>query len=131
MGTEGLLRNTKKMTRTIGGMDLIQSVDTKTNRPASNVWVESPASSPRLVFGTPKHVGQSPWESTQLSFLPFFFFFQCLFIYFERARERERESEHKLGRGRERETQKLKEAPGSKLSAQSLIWGLNPRTVRS
>ena len=45
--------------------------------------------------------------------------------------ERQRKTEHELGRGRERETQNLKEAPGSKLSAQSLIWGLNPRTVRS
>lgn len=35
MGTQGLLRNAKKMTRTIGGMALIQSVDTKTNCPTS------------------------------------------------------------------------------------------------
>ena len=34
------------------------------------------------------------------------------------------------GRGaeRERETQNLKQAPGSELSAQSPMWGLNPRT---
>ena len=51
-----------------------------------------------------------------------------MFIYFLRERERE----HKQGRGkRERETQNLKQAPGSELSAQSLMWGSNPQTVRS
>ena len=32
---------------------------------------------------------------------------------------------------RERETRNLKQTPGSELSAQSLTWGSNPRTVRS
>ena len=32
---------------------------------------------------------------------------------------------------RERETQNQKQAPGSELSAQSPVWGLNPQTVRS
>uniref|UniRef100_A0A673TVB0 Butyrophilin subfamily 1 member A1 n=1 Tax=Suricata suricatta TaxID=37032 RepID=A0A673TVB0_SURSU len=34
------------------------------------------------------------------------------------------------GRGAERETQNLKQAPGSKPSAQSWMWGLNPQAVR-
>ena len=43
---------------------------------------------------------------------------------FERERERER---GEVGEGqRERETQNLKQAPGSELSAQSPMWGLNP-----
>ena len=41
----------------------------------------------------------------------------------------------KEGRGRkrerERERENPKQAPGSELSAQSLTWGLNPRTMRS
>ena len=46
-----------------------------------------------------------------------------------RKRERERE---KAGEGqREREIQNPKQAPGSELSTQSLVWGLNPQTVRS
>ena len=43
----------------------------------------------------------------------------------------ERETECEWGRGRERETQNPKQAPGSDLSAQSLMRGLNPQTVRS
>ena len=36
-----------------------------------------------------------------------------------------------MGEGqRERETQKLKQAPGSELSAQSLTWGSNSQTAR-
>ena len=54
-----------------------------------------------------------------------------MFIYFDRERERERERAW-VGEGqREGETQNLKEAPGSELSAQSPMWGLNSRTVRS
>ena len=34
-------------------------------------------------------------------------------------------------RQRERETHDPKQAPGSELSAQSLIWGLKPQTMRS
>ena len=46
---------------------------------------------------------------------------------------RQRETEHERGRvrERERETQNLKQAPGSELSAQSLMRGSNSRTVRS
>ena len=51
-------------------------------------------------------------------------FFNCLFIF-------ETEREQGRGRKRERETQNPKQAPGSKLSAQSLTWGLKPRTARS
>ena len=45
----------------------------------------------------------------------------------------ETECEHELRRGRERqsETQNPKQAPGSKLSAQSLTQGSNLQTVRS
>ena len=50
---------------------------------------------------------------------------------FERERERERERA-RVGEGqRERETQNLKQAPGSELSAQSLMWNSNSQTVRS
>ena len=50
-----------------------------------------------------------------------------------RERERERETEYERGRGREREreTQNLKQAPGSELSAESLMQGLKSQTVRS
>ena len=68
------------------------------------------------------------------------FFFKCSFI-FERERERERTHTHththtqiecKWGEGqREGETQNLKQAPGSELSAQSLMQGSNPQAVRS
>ena len=67
------------------------------------------------------------------------FFFRILlyflkFIYFERQREREREREResKQGRGTERgrERKNPKQAPHC-LSAQSMMWGLNSRTVRS
>ena len=46
---------------------------------------------------------------------------------------RERETEHEWGRGREREReiQNPKQASGSELSAQSLMRGPNPQTVRS
>ena len=46
---------------------------------------------------------------------------------FERERERERERDRDPGksRERERETQNPKQAPGSELSAHSLMWGLN------
>ena len=42
-----------------------------------------------------------------------------------RERERERETQHKQERGRERHTQNLKQVPGSELSAQSPMRGLN------
>ena len=63
-------------------------------------------------------------------------FFKKVFnVYFgEREREeRERETVPvPAGEGqRERETQNPKQAPGSKLSAHSPMWGSNPRTVRS
>ena len=48
-----------------------------------------------------------------------FFFNVYLFL-------RQRETEHERGEGqRERETQNPKQAPGSELSAQSPMWGLN------
>ena len=60
---------------------------------------------------------------------PDFFFFN--FIYFlERERETERQSMSREGQ-REEETQNLKQAPGSELSAQSPMWGSNPRATRS
>ena len=48
----------------------------------------------------------------------------------ERERERERERQSMSGGGAERETQNRKQAPGSELSAQSLMWGLNPQAER-
>ena len=44
---------------------------------------------------------------------------------------RHQQSMSRRGAERERDTQNLKQAPGSELSAQSLTWGLNSRTVRS
>ena len=47
----------------------------------------------------------------------------------ERERERERESASRERAEKEREAQTLKQAPGSELSAQSLMWGSNPQTM--
>ena len=49
----------------------------------------------------------------------------------ERERERERETEHEWGRVRERGRQNPKKAPGSELSAQSLMRGSSSQTMRS
>ena len=50
-----------------------------------------------------------------------------LFIF-----ERQRDRQNMSGKEAEREeTQNLKQAPGSELSAQILMRGLNSRTVRS
>ena len=46
-------------------------------------------------------------------------------------REREKKSTSGERAERERETQNLKQAPGSELSAQSPVRGLNPQTARS
>ena len=54
----------------------------------------------------------------------FVLIFKCLFIF-------ERETEHEWESVRERETQNPKQAPGSELSTQSPMWGLNPWTMRS
>ena len=61
------------------------------------------------------------------SWVSFFYFFNdYLFL-----REREREHEHEQGRGRDSGRQNPKVAPGSHLSAQSLMPGLNLQTERS
>ena len=54
-------------------------------------------------------------------------------FFFKRIHFLERETEHEQGkdRERERETQAPKQAPVSELSAQSLMEGSNPQTVRS
>ena len=57
-------------------------------------------------------------------FLSFFF---NVYSIFERERDRARAGEGQ----REKETQNPKKVPGSKPSAQSPTWGLNPQTVRS
>ena len=44
---------------------------------------------------------------------------------------RDRERKSTSGEGQREETQNLKEAPGSELTAQSLMWGSNSQTVRS
>ena len=49
----------------------------------------------------------------------------------QKETETERQSTSRGGAERERETQNPKQAPGSELSAQSLIRGSNLRTVRS
>ena len=50
-----------------------------------------------------------------------------IYIFWERKREREKAGEEQ----KERETENLNEGPGSELSAQSLMWGLNSQTMRS
>ena len=57
---------------------------------------------------------------------PLNYFFKHLFI-FETERDRAWAGEGQ----RERETQNSKQTPGSELSAQSPMWGSNPRTARS
>ena len=50
----------------------------------------------------------------------------------ERERKRrERERAHTSGGEAESETQKTKQTLGYEVSAQSLMWGLNPRTTSS
>ena len=46
-------------------------------------------------------------------------------------RERDRASMSREGAERDSETQNPKQAPGSELSAESPMWGLNSQTVRS
>ena len=53
------------------------------------------------------------------------------FLVFIFERGRERQSMRRGGAERERETQNPKQDPGSELSAQSPIWGLNSWTMRS
>ena len=65
----------------------------------------------------------------------FFLFKKILNVYLLlRERERERETV-RVGGGAEREgdreRQNRKQAPGSELSAQSLMWGWKSQTVRS
>ena len=50
-------------------------------------------------------------------------------IFFERSRESVGEGQRETET--ERETPNPKQVPGSALSAQSLMWGSNPRTMRS
>ena len=63
----------------------------------------------------------------------FFFFFNTYLFLREKEKEREREREtekqnmRRGGQGK-RETQNLKQDPGSRLSAQRLVWGSNPQT---
>ena len=52
-------------------------------------------------------------------------------MFYLRERERERQSVSVGGAERERETQNLKQAPGSKLSAQSPTRGSKSQIVRS
>ena len=49
----------------------------------------------------------------------------------DRVQAGEGQRETETERERERETQNLKQAPGSELSAQSLMRGSNSQTVRS
>ena len=56
-----------------------------------------------------------------ITFGLFLFLFFNAFIYFERESTSEG--------GAEKDTQNVKQAPGSKLSAQSPMWGLNSQTV--
>ena len=54
----------------------------------------------------------------------FFFLFVCLMFIFERQRETEHEWGRSRDRGEQRERENPKQAPGSELSAQSPMWGL-------
>ena len=53
-------------------------------------------------------------------------FFRCLFLF-----EKQRQRASWGGARTERETENLKQAPGSEVSAQSLMRGLNSQTIRS
>ena len=65
-------------------------------------------------------------------FLPLSLLFKNLtFTYFNIYVFSRGETERELGRGRERKTQDRKQAPGSELSAQSPMRGLNSKTARS
>ena len=55
----------------------------------------------------------------------FYYIFNLNVYFWERERERAQAGEEQ----RERETQNLKQTPGSELSAQNLMWGLNSQTV--
>ena len=66
--------------------------------------------------------------TTNFLFLNVFLMF--LFT-FERERERDRDRASGGGAERARETQNPKQTPGSQLSAQSRMQGLNSRAVRS
>ena len=70
--------------------------------------------------------------NSNLKIVAFFFFLINLFTFREREREREREQVHTQWprKGRDREGERESQADSS-LSAQSLTWGLNSRTVRS
>ena len=72
----------------------------------------------------PDWATKAPWKKWLL--LKFIY----LFWERERDREREEESSEEKGRGRERERDRESQAV-SMLSAQSLMWGLIPRTMRS
>ena len=76
-----------------------------------------------------KHKSLNPFE-TQFPHLYFFIKFFLIFI-FERERDRHTDRTHAGEGQRVRETQNLKQPPGSKLSAQNPMWGLNSRNTRS
>ena len=55
-----------------------------------------------------------------------------LIYFYEREREREREGGHvHMSRGGAEREEGRESKASSELSAQSLTWGLNPRTTRS
>ena len=56
---------------------------------------------------------------------------KLIFFMFTYFRERDRQNMSGGGAERERETQNPKQAPGSELSAQSPMRGLNSQTLRS
>ena len=82
--------------------------------PSSVVWLHGDAG----------YLSRLILEGKEVPFYLFFKFF-LMFIYFDR------ETESQQRRDRDRETQNPKQAPGSELSAQSLMWGSNSRTLRS
>ena len=76
------------------------------------------------------HIFPEQGRMPLLTQLAVFILMLLKFYLFLRERERE-ETVCEWGRGRERGTQNPKQAPGSQLSAQSLMQGSNSRLVRS
>ena len=58
-------------------------------------------------------------------------FFNVYLLLRERERQTDRQNMSGGGAERETHTQNMKQSPGSELSAQSLIQGSNPQTLRS
>ena len=60
-----------------------------------------------------------------------FYYLKKILNVYSFSKDRKRQNGSRGGAERERETQNPNQAPGSVVSAQSPMWGLNPQIVRS